>query len=341
MPRSSRSRAAPVDFWPGFVDALSTLLLVTIFLISMFVLAQHFLGSQLTTKDQAIVERDETIRDLRAQIAALSDQLSLAKRQTDDTRSNVEQLMATLAAMTAKAEALEADKGRLAGLLATSEATIETEKRSAFEARNEIGLLNEQIAALRQQILSLQEALAASEAKDRDNQVVIEQLGQRLNAALAQKVQELSDYRSDFFAKLKKAMGDRADIEVVGDRFVIQSEVFFASGSATLNAAAKPELGKIADVVRELDRIIPQDVDWVIRVDGHTDVVPIATPQFPSNWYLSSARAISVVNYLTSQGVPARRLVAAGFGEYRPLDTNPGEAGFRRNRRIEFKLTEG
>jgi chemotaxis protein MotB len=201
-------------------------------------------------------------------------------------------------------------------------------------------VLNQQIAALRGQLAALEQTLDASEKKDRDSQTRIADLGQRLNVALAQRVQELSRYRSDFFGKLREILGNRPDIRVVGDRFVFQSELFFDSGQAILNPEGRSELDKLAVALLDLERQIPTEIAWVLRVDGHTDVRPIVTAQFPSNWALSAARAISVVQYLISKGVSPQRLVAAGFGEFQPLDPDRTEEAFRRNRRLELKLTE-
>jgi chemotaxis protein MotB len=201
-------------------------------------------------------------------------------------------------------------------------------------------MLNQQLAALRLQLASLQEALEASEAKDKESQAKIADLGQRLNVALAKKVQELNRYRSDFFGKLKEALGNRPDFQIVGDRFVFPSDVLFDSGSDVLKLDAAIQLEKLAAALIELEGQIPPDIAWVMRVDGHTDIKPIATPEFPSNWELSSARAISVVRYLMQLGVPANRLVAAGFGEFQPIDAGEDDEALRKNRRIELKLTE-
>jgi chemotaxis protein MotB len=201
-------------------------------------------------------------------------------------------------------------------------------------------MLNQQLAALRLQLSSIQEALDASEAKDKESQAKIADLGQRLNVALAKKVQELNRYRSDFFGKLKEALGARSDFQIVGDRFLFPSDVLFDSGSADVKYEAGEQLDKLAAALRELETQIPPDIAWVMRVDGHTDIKPIATPEFPSNWELSSARAISVVRYLMLQGVPANRLVAAGFAEFQPIDTTDSDEALRKNRRIELKLTE-
>ncbi|WP_276330207.1 peptidoglycan -binding protein [Rhodoplanes elegans] len=196
------------------------------------------------------------------------------------------------------------------------------------------------MAALRRQLGALESALDASDKKDKDAQSRIADLGQRLNVALAQRVQELSRYRSDFFGRLRAIIGNRPDVRIVGDRFVFQAEVFFDTGQAALRPEGRIELDKLAGALIELEKQIPPEIPWVLRVDGHTDIRPIASPQFPSNWALSASRAISVVQYLVGRGVPPQRLVAAGFGEYQPLDPDRTEEAFQRNRRLELKLTE-
>lgn len=204
----------------------------------------------------------------------------------------------------------------------------------------QVELLNQQILALRRQLTALESALEASETKQKDSQSRIADLGQRLNVALAQRVQELSRYRSDFFGRLRAILGTRPDIRVVGDRFVFPSEIFFDTGQAELRPGGRDELDKLAGALVELEKKIPPDIPWVLRVDGHTDIRPISNPQFPSNWALSAARAISVVEYLVSKGVSPQHLVAAGFGEFQPLDPDRTEEAFQRNRRLELKLTE-
>ncbi|MGE0605082.1 MAG: peptidoglycan -binding protein, partial [Xanthobacteraceae bacterium] len=201
-------------------------------------------------------------------------------------------------------------------------------------------LLNQQLAALRRQIAALEAALEASEKKEKESQTKITDLGSRLNVALAQRVQELNRYRSDFFGRLREILGNRPDIRIVGDRFVFQSEVLFDPGSAELKESAEPELDKVAAALTELANKIPKDIPWVIRIDGHTDVRPISNARFPSNWELSSSRAISVVKYLIGKGLSPDRLVAAGFGEFQPIDPASNDDAYRRNRRIELKITE-
>jgi chemotaxis protein MotB len=219
-------------------------------------------------------------------------------------------------------------------------AALESEKQATARAVAQIELLNQQIAAMRRQLAALEDALAASESRDRESQARIADLGSRLNVALAQRVQELARYRSDFFGRLRQILGNRQDVRIVGDRFVFQSELFFERGQAVLKPEAMPELDRIAALLVELEKQIPPDIPWVLRVDGHTDVRPIATAQFPSNWALSASRAIAVVQYLIQKGIPPQRLVAAGFGEFQPLDPATTDDAYARNRRIELKLTE-
>ncbi len=221
----------------------------------------------------------------------------------------------------------------------TSSDLIE-EKKISESARLQMAMLNQQLLELRNQIATLNAALDASEQKAKDQEVQIADLGSRLNAALANKVAELASYRSEFFGRLKEVLGERPDIQVVGDRFVFQSEVLFDVASADIAEAGKAQLAGFAKTLLEISAKIPNDIDWILRVDGHTDARPIATYQFASNWELSSARAIAVVKYLASQGVPPNRLVAAGFAENRPLDTSGSEEAYRRNRRIELKLDQ-
>jgi chemotaxis protein MotB len=208
------------------------------------------------------------------------------------------------------------------------------------QARSKVDELNAAIAALRQQLAQISAALDLSKSTVAQQKVQIADLGKRLNMALANKVQELARYRSEFFGKLREIIGDRPDIHVVGDRFVFQSEVLFTPGNADLSDAAKQKLDPVIGALKEIAAKIPSDINWVLRVDGHTDKRPISNAQFASNWELSAARAISVVRYMISQGIPANRLVAAGFADFQPLDTGDTEEAYRRNRRIELKLTE-
>jgi chemotaxis protein MotB len=334
-------RESAFNYWPGFVDALSTLVLSIVFLLSVFLVVQFFLSQEVTGKDKALEE-------LNAKIAQLSEALSLEKLGKLTLDDQVASLKAGLTSAIAERDRV---KGLYEGLAnagndAQGRATelnkaLESEKQVSTRALAQIEVLNQQISALRRQLAALEEALDASEKRDKESQTRIADLGQRLNVALAQRVQELSRYRSEFFGRLRAILGNRPDIRIVGDRFVFQSEVFFDTGQATLLPEGKAELDKVGSALVDLDKQIPGEIAWVLRVDGHTDVRPINNnPIFKSNWELSSARAISVVQYLISLGVPAQRLVAAGFAEFQPLDPANTEDAYRRNRRIELKLTE-
>ena len=218
---------------------------------------------------------------------------------------------------------------------------LDTERQLSQQALSQVELLNQQISALRKQIGALETALDASEIRDRESNTKIADLGRRLNVALAQRVQELNRYRSDFFGRLREILSDRENIRIVGDRFVFQSEVLFPVGAEEINEAGQEEMRKLAQAIIELQREIPPEINWVLRVDGHTDNRPLSgTGRYRDNWELSSARATSVVKFLIAEGVPANRLVAAGFGEYQPLDEGDSDEARSRNRRIELKLTE-
>ena len=328
-----------MNYWPGFVDALSTLILSIIFLLSVFVVVQFYLQQEVQGKDTAL-------QKLNVQIAQLTDILSMEKAGKANLEKQLGALQATLASTQGERdkfkglyEGAAASAATAQGKVSELSGQLESEKGISAKAQAEVETLNEQIAALRQQLVALNSALDVAATKETQSEQHISELGQRLNVALAQHVQELSSYRSDFFGKLREVLGNRPDMRIEGDRFVLQSEVFFDTGRADLKLEGRDELDKVASAVVGLEGQIPADIPWVLRVDGHTDVRPIIG-QFKSNWDLSAARAISVVQYLISKGVKPSRLVAAGFGEFQPIDPGTTEDAYRRNRRIEFKLTE-
>lgn len=339
LARTGRRRGG-IDYWPSFVDVLTNVLLVFIFLLSVFVLSQFFLS-------QEISGRDTVLNRLNSQIAELTELLAMERA----TKRSIEDQLAMLQS---SLMASESERDRLSGLLAEQagdaesaggrigelSSELDAEKRISQRALAQVEILNQQIAALRRQIAALEDALDASESRDRESQARIADLGRRLNVALAQRVQELSRYRSDFFGRLREILSQRSDIRVVGDRFVFQSEVLFPSGSDEINPAGRAELDKLAAAILELEGEIPPEISWVIRVDGHTDSRPISSQRFRSNWELSAARAISVVRYLIDKGVNPQHLVAAGFADNYPLEAGDNEAAWQANRRIELKLTE-
>jgi chemotaxis protein MotB len=286
------------------------------------------------------------LQRLNAQIAQLTSLLSLEKTGTLDLEQQIAQLRAGLASAEGERDRFKGIADSASGAAAAQgqanklAGELDTEKALSARALAQVEALNQQIAALRRQLSALESALDVSDQREKESQTRLAELGQRLNVALAQRVQELSRFRSDFFGRLRQILGNRQDVRIVGDRFVFQSEVFFDASQAVLKPEGMAELDTVANALVDLEKQIPSDIAWVMRVDGHTDVRPISTAQFRSNWELSSARAISVVQYLISKGISPQRLVAAGFGEFQPLDTAPTEAAYSRNRRIELKLTE-
>ena len=381
LTRKSRSRQGP-DIWPGFVDAISTLLLVLIFLLVVFILSEFFLSRALSGRDEALSrlnqqvseladllaleqltneELRENIADLGLQLQTstkdreeLNRQLFLALEQKDNLGGDIaslqrlnevsdaerkdldSRLAAALAALKAEEAALLASRDETAG----GRAALVEQTKLSTAAQRQVTLLNQQIAALRIQLNSIQAALDATEADIAEKNVQIVDLGRRLNVALAQKVGELSRYRSEFFGRLRASLSGRSAVSIEGDRFVIQSGVLFGSGSAQLDPAGEAQLNDLAQLLLDISADIPKDIRWVLRIDGHTDTRPINTPQFPSNWELSVARAISVARYLIDQGVSPNRLMAAGFGEFQPLVDRDSDDAYKSNRRIELKLTE-
>jgi chemotaxis protein MotB len=335
--RSSRE----INYWPGFVDALSTLLLTITFLLSIFAVAQVVLS-------QEVNGRDTVLTRLNRQIAELTDLLSLERTKGSKSDTEIGTLRATLDQAKADQARLQQEMQAGGGAASTAEkragqlqSALDTQTADTNRALSQVDALNQQIAALRRQLAAIESALQASETREQDAQTRIADLGSRLNVALAQKVQELARYRSDFFGRLRDILGNRPDIRIVGDRFVFQSEVFFDPGQAELKPEGMPELDKVASAMRDIITNIPPDIPWVLRVDGHTDKRPLSgTGKFATNWDLSAARAIAVVRYLQSQGLPPEHLLAAGFGEYQPLDLGDTEDAFKRNRRIELKLTD-
>ncbi len=419
---ASRSRTA-VNIWPGFVDALASVLLVFIFMLLIFVVAQFFLADLASNRFGAIEQLSRNInalldelsleqekrREMSDEIAALSAELGATRASRDrlaselrDARVEIEEGREALAARLRDLASLEQDiatlrrvrdelESRIAELAETGERreqeltamrdrskalaarladeeertrlaqvaieerevriaslgarvdeqarSLDVERAAGAEALMQIARLNEQLADLRERITRLSAALEISEEQSERYKVQVDELGRKLNLALAERVEKLSRFRSDFFGRLREVLGERSDIRISGDRFVFQSEVLFPSGSAQLEADGRRQLDRLAETLKEVAGRIPSDVDWILRVDGHTDRRPISTAEFPSNWELSTARALSIVRHLIERGIPPQRLAATGFGQFRPLDPGDSPEAFARNRRIELKLT--
>ncbi len=375
MARSLRRRPREANYWPGFVDVLSTLLIIVLFLLLVFTLAQLFLN-------QVLSGRNEALARLNQQVSELADLLQMEKASNADLRHNLGQLSAELAASTAARDALSgqlaearrqlsvasdtldeakdetaAEREALAEMRSRfgsaqqalaelqnrygqSQRALTDEQRVSAEAKRQVDLLNQQIAALRSQLARISKALELSEKSEAQQKVQISDLGKRLNRALAGKVEELAKYRSEFFGRLREVLGNRPDIHIVGDRFVFQSEVLFPTASADMVPEGQVQIDHLAETLKEIAKEIPASIPWVLRVDGFTDKRPIHTAQFPSNWELSTARAISVVRRLIDDGIPPERLAANGFAQYHPLVQGESEDVYAKNRRIELKLTE-
>lgn len=367
-------RRRGIDFWPGFVDTLSSLLMVLVFMLLIFTVGQFVLSDAISGRDKALTQ-------LNAELAQLARTLSMEQEAKSAALTQAQELSASLAATASERDglrlsldqtgnaliqaqaqsqenqirmaqlsqdirALEELKRQLESEAATRLAELEGERdklavQTELSAKSaaQIELLNRQLGALRSQLEELTASLDLARAQGKAKDVRIEELGKELNLALAQRVNELQRYRSDFFGKLREVLGNRSDLQIVGDRFVVPSELLFATGTDELTPPAQRQLDSLAATLNEVASEIPSDIDWVLRIDGHTDRRPIATGRFPSNWELSSARAIAIVKYLVTRGIPARRLSANGFGEFQPLDPGESEAAYAVNRRIEIQLT--
>ncbi len=375
--------------WPGFVDALATLLMVIIFVVLVFVLIQVNLAYRVSGQDATLntmreqiaslgemlnVERNQNA-DLSAELDRITSQLLIAEESRDDLSAQLVTVMATLQqredALASAADALQDRNSEIARLNAEQAATSsdlaatreELEARLAallaaqaelqqnagritdLEAetaasRAEVVQMAKAMTALRQRLESLQALLADKEAQAARDKIAIASLGKSLNNALANRVQELQRFRSEFFGRLSEVLEGREDVQIVGDRFVFQSEVLFAQGQAAIGPEGQTQLAELAVVLNQIAADIPADIDWVLQVEGHTDDIPVRAGRFTDNWDLSTERALSVVRFLAERGLDANRLAAAGYGEFQPLDPSGNETARRRNRRIEIKLTQ-
>lgn len=350
---STLRRRRAFDIWPGFVDALTSLIMVMIFVLLIFAIGQFVLSDTLSGKNRALDALNARVAELAKTLSLSEDQkraldarakelaasLGTASSERDAASSEAARLGADVAALAELKRQLEAEVANMAAQLDSSKEDLvkQTELTSAESAKVE--LLNRQLAALNEQLGRIQAALDIANKDITAKDAKIADLGKELNVALANRVGELERYRSEFFGKLRQALGARSDVRVVGDRFVLPTDILFDSGSAELGTDAQERLATLAETVKEVAAEIPSSLDWVLRIDGHTDKRPIHTAQFPSNWELSSARAVAIVKYLVVQGIPANRLSANGFGSFQPLDGADTADAYAKNRRIEIQLT--
>ncbi|MEP6485407.1 MAG: peptidoglycan -binding protein [Rudaea sp.] len=353
-------RRRTLDIWPGFVDALSSLILVMVFVLLLFAVGQFVLSQTIVGKNEALSQLNAQIaqlsktlslaeganKDLKAKASELSASLGTASSERDAAKSQLDTVAAEAAKLNADIAALSELKAQLEQQIASLSGQLDTSKKDLVAATDlnaksaaQVELLNRQLAAVHDQLSKLSAALDLANANVKDKDIKIADLGAQLNLALANKVNQLEKYRSEFFGKLREVLGARADIRIIGDRFVVPTDVLFDTGSADLNPSAQSSLDQLAQTLNAVSAEIPSNLDWVVRIDGHTDRRPIHTDQFPSNWELSTARAVAIVKYLVVQGIPAHRLSANGFGQFQPLDTADTETAYAKNRRIELQLT--
>lgn len=374
-------RRRPLEIWPAFVDATSSLLLVVVFALLLAVLGQLALGTALAGRDEALAslgmrisklaeilsleqaettrleqllavrtasltesqarisEQQQTIRDQTAVLAERDLKLGALRDRLSDQIGLSETLQRDIEALTALRDQIRAELEQQIAAREDIRQQLQTESALNLDNLAQIALLNKQLGEFRQQLAALASALEVAEQELADRQIVIEDLGQRLNTALASKARQLQRYRSEFFGRLREALGQYPDIRIEGDRFILPSELLFESGSDQLGAEGRQQVARLARTLNEIAAIIPADIDWILRVDGHTDRRPINSERFQSNWELSAARAISLVRQMAENGVPLARMAAAGFAEYHPADPAETAAAYARNRRIELKLT--
>ncbi len=367
-------RRRGIDFWPGFVDALAALLMVMIFVILIFTIGQFVLTDAVSGRDRALAQLNAELSELAEQLSLETNarkkatvqlgELSASLASTESARQALDvrlqsteaaraeseaaraaseaeglRLIADIAALQRLKAELEAESARLASQLDSTGTALKEKTELSERSIAQVELLNRQLAALRTQLEQLNEALGAAETAARSKDLEIEELGKKLNVALASRVQKLARYRSEFFGRLREVLDKRDDVQIVGDRFVFSSEVLFDSASDNVSEAGKNQLAKLASTLKGIAREIPADLPWVLQVDGHTDRLPINTERFPSNWELSTARALSIVKFLRAQGIEPQRLAATGYGEFHPLDERDTPAAYAKNRRIELKLT--
>lgn len=335
-----KRRYESIDVWPGFVDAMATILMVIIFVLMTFIISQLYLTNVLNNKDNELCSLNEAIINLKEDVKNL---------EAQNQKSNL--------TITDLQEILKNTKQELTD----TKKNFDKEKEDKKIAIDENTNLTQQVKHLKDEIEKLNQNLESKETSLQEKNKAMDDLDKKLNQSLLEKIEELnrlnneldkfktdnqklnknskiSQYRSEFFTQLKEVLGDRNDVRVVGDRFIFQSEVLFEIGSSELGEEGKKQLDHLVKALKEITPKIPKDFKWILRVDGHTDKIPIKSPKFPSNWELSSARAIAVVQYLISQGVDPFHLVAAGFGEHQPLTVK--EDDIAKNRRIEFKLDQ-
>ncbi len=356
--------------WPGFVDLFSNLVIILIFLLIVFVFLwtttsvfNKSTGAKTVAElKETTAQQAQTISQMMADEQEAKRLLILARNELENLENNNAELTTELeeidlsiedlvtayeekvAEMQSQREAMEQQVAQLTQQL--NQATIDQQKTEELEQERRTlqEQMNEQRASLLEQLAKLQAALDAAEEKSNAQEIKYVEMSSRLNKALADKVAELnavSQYQSDFYKAIKMALGDRTTIQPDGDRFIISSDILFSSGAYNLSPEGKNQLRLIANVIKDLENKIPSDVNWIIRVDGHTDKKPVVpgTKGYKNNMELSLRRATAVVNELANAGVSRRRLLPTGFGDLQPAELGNDAKSLQKNRRIELQLT--
>ncbi|MBS1103905.1 peptidoglycan -binding protein [Gluconobacter sp. Dm-62] len=332
MARRRRGSHNALDAWPGYVDALSTLLMVVTFVLLVFVVGQQFLSVSLS-------RREHTLDALQKQLAELSHMLSMTEDKNKSLSSTVATLSDEKQHNQVQLQTLSTQIAALTGQLQSKDQALASADDTSKQQNSKISDLQAQVEELTRQLQAISNALDIEKKAEQGKDAQIADLGNKLNLALADKVNQLKRYRSEFFGRLRDLLKDQKGVNVVGDRFVFQSEILFPQGSADLTPEGRKEITTLAHTFKQVASTIPTDLPWILRVDGHADRQPIHSA-FPSNWELSSERAITVVKLLIAEGVDPRHLAATGFADYQPLDAASTPAAYARNRRIEFRLTD-
>ena len=373
----NKIRRRHVDYtWPGFVDALSSLLMVIIFVLMIFVLSQFFLSQKMNGQDEALVklktnlielsellsiERNVTIELTSSltifenKINIIQSKLEQEKIKNDNNKEKLQENEKTIRLSKFKISELEEILNKKIEEVLNSKNTILSLENNLQKRKTEVEIKTDTLKAnkeeinkltaasiqLRNKLSQIQTLLTAYKAKDKKDNVKTLNIGKDLNSALARRVEELQKFKSEFFGRVKELIKDRPEIKIVGDRFVFQSEVLFSIGSVEIGPKGQLEMINLASTLVEIEKSLPTDIDWILQIEGHTDNLPVKEGQtYKDNWELSTKRALSVLRFLIKQGINPNRLSASGYGSFQPIDINNNANARKKNRRIEMTITQ-
>ena len=373
----NKIRRRHVDYtWPGFVDALSSLLMVIIFVLMIFVLSQFFLSQKMNGQDEALVklktnlielsellsiERNVTIEltssltSFENKINIIQSKLEQEKIKNDNNKQKLQEKEKTIRLSKLKISELEEILNKKIEEVLNSKNTIINLENNLQKRKSEVEIKTDTLKAnkeeinkltaasiqLRNKLSQIQTLLTAYKAKDKKDNVKTLNIGKDLNSALARRVEELQKFKSEFFGRVKELIKDHPEIRIVGDRFVFQSEVLFSIGSVEIGPKGQLEMINLASTLVEIEKSLPTDIDWILQIEGHTDNLPVKEGQtYKDNWELSTKRALSVLRFLIKQGINPNRLSASGYGSFQPIDINNNANARKKNRRIEMTITQ-